>query len=96
MPINETCVPPELLNPKEINCSKYPMAFRDHKYNTPVKVAHAIQLGFDADSLEIHLNEINDVVDYFFHFGGHETTLLGNEEATFIVRAYFATTLCKI
>jgi len=30
------------------------------------KVGHAIQLGFDIDILEIHLNELCDVVDKFF------------------------------
>ena len=64
--INKTCHPPPLLDPKDINCSDYPHAFRPNKYKQPIKVAHAIQLGFDADSLEIHLNEIYDVVDYFF------------------------------
>ena len=66
VPINETCKPPPLIDPKDIKCSNYPNAFLKEKYKTPVKVAHAIQLGFDADSLEIHLNEVYDVVDYFF------------------------------
>ena len=66
IPMNESCRPPKLIDPKDIKCSDYPMAFRNNKYETPVKVAHAIQLGFDADSLEIHLNEIYDTVDHFF------------------------------
>ena len=66
VPINESCRHTNLLDPKDIKCSDYPMAFRNNKYETPVKVAHAIQLGFDADSLEIHLNEIYDIVDHFF------------------------------
>ena len=66
VPIDEKCKPPPLIDPKDIKCSNYPNAFLDEKYKTPVKVAHAIQLGFDADSLEIHLNEVYDVVDYFF------------------------------
>ena len=65
-PINDTCTPPLLLNPKDIVCSDFPDAFLPKKYETPVKVAHAIQLGFDADTLEIHLNELYDVIDYFF------------------------------
>ena len=31
----------------------------------PVKVVHAIKLGYDVDVLEIHLNELYDVIDYF-------------------------------
>ena len=68
IPINKNCQPPPLLEPKFINCSKYPDAFLSSKYDKPVKVLHAIQLGFDADSLEIHLNELYDVVDYIFMF----------------------------
>ena len=66
VPINHSCTPPPLLDPKDITCSDYPDAFLPNKYEIPVKVAHAIQLGFDADTLEIHLNEVYDVVDYFF------------------------------
>ena len=66
VPVNASCKAPPLLNPMDILCSNYPEAFLPNKYATPVKVAHAIQLGFDADTLEIHLNEIYDVVDYFF------------------------------
>ena len=66
VPTNNSCEPPPLLDPKDISCSDYPDAFLPNKYAAPVKVAHAIQLGFDADTLEIHLNELYDVVDYFF------------------------------
>lgn len=65
-PINQSCKAPPLLEEKDINCLNYKNAFLPEKNEVPVKVAHAIQLGFDADSLEIHLNEIYDVVDYFF------------------------------
>lgn len=64
--VNYTCRAPPVLDPSNIQCSNYPDAFLPNKYNTPVKIGHAIQLGFDADSLEIHLNEIYDVIDYFF------------------------------
>ena len=66
MNINSSCYPPTLIDTKNIICSDYPNAFLPNKYAEPVKVAHAIQLGFDADSLEIHLNEIYDVIDHFF------------------------------
>ena len=64
--INRACKPPPLLEPKDINCLSYPNAFLPEKNQAPVKIAHAIQLGFDADTLEIHLNELYDVIDYFF------------------------------
>ena len=67
IPINQSCTPPKLIEPKNIICSNYPDAFlATEKYTQPVKMGHAIQLGFDADSLEIHLNEVFDVIDYFF------------------------------
>ena len=66
IPVNNSCDPPPLRDPKDLKCSDFPQAFLPNRYQTPVKVVHAIQLGFDADSLEIHLNEIYDVVDYFF------------------------------
>jgi hypothetical protein len=64
--VNNTCIAPPLLDKSNIKCSEFPEAFLPKKYNNPVKIGHAIQLGFDADSLEIHLNEIYDVIDYFF------------------------------
>ena len=66
VPINKRCTPPLLTNPKDIVCSKYPDAFLPNKYTKPSKIAIAIQLGFDADTLEIYLNEVYDVIDYFF------------------------------
>ena len=66
IPINISCSPSPLLNSEDIRCSDYPDAFLQDKYITPVKLAHAIILGFDADILEIHLNEVYEVVDYFF------------------------------
>ena len=66
VPVNQSCHAPPLINPEDILCQQFPDAFLPNRYKTPVKVAHAIQLGFDADSLEIHLNEIYDVVDHFF------------------------------
>ena len=65
-PINTSCHPPNLINHSMIDCSKYPNAFLQNRSNHTVKVGHAIQLGFDVDTLEIHLNEIYDVIDYFF------------------------------
>ena len=65
-PINVSCSPPPLLNSEDITCSDYPDAFLQDKYKTPVKLAHAILLGYDADILEIHLNEVYEVIDHFF------------------------------
>ena len=49
-----------------IYCERYPDAFLPDKFNHSINIGHAIQLGFDVDTLEIHLNEIYDVVDYVF------------------------------
>ncbi|CAL8127741.1 unnamed protein product [Orchesella dallaii] len=37
-----------------------------NKLSEPRKVGVLIQFGFEADTLEIHLNELDDIVDYFF------------------------------
>ena len=66
IPIDKSCHPPNLINVSSIDCSKYPSAFLPNKSDQNIKVGHAIQLGFDVDTLEIHLNEIYDVIDYFF------------------------------
>ena len=64
VPINETCTPPPLANLTD--CNGKSKAFTGQLRTTPAKTGHAIQLGFDADVLEIHLNELYDVVDKFF------------------------------
>lgn len=60
-PIIDTCIPP----PIQADCSKFPKTFQKRR-NTPVKLAHFIQLGFDVDSLEIQLNELFGVADKLF------------------------------
>ena len=66
VPVNQTCMaPPPLPDPAQIDCSASPSAFGE-KRGRPAKVAHMIQLGFEVDTLEIHLRELYDVVDYFF------------------------------
>ncbi|KAI8900649.1 glycosyltransferase family 17-domain-containing protein [Globomyces pollinis-pini] len=60
-----TCKPSPLTNHTEIDCELYPNAFAG-KRETPAKVGHVIQFAFDLDILEILLNELYDVVDYFF------------------------------
>jgi hypothetical protein len=64
--INSTCSPPALLTPDEIRCEDYPTAQFKGKRKQPAKVGHAIQFGFDVDTLEVHLNELYHVVDKFF------------------------------
>jgi hypothetical protein len=65
--INLTCLPPALLTPDDIRCEDCPTAQSKGKQRKqPAKVRHAIQLGFDVDALEVHLNELHDVVDKFF------------------------------
>ena len=62
VPVNETCQAPKL--PPPLCVSKG--VFTGEVRQEPVKVGHAIQLGFDVDVLEIQLNEIYDVVDKIF------------------------------
>ena len=64
--INSSCTRPPALDSASISCSEYSSAFLPQKHQSPVRVGHAIQLGFDVDTLEIHLNEIYDVIDIFF------------------------------
>lgn len=66
IPINENCKAPELPLPSEIDCTKYPKAFTGIKRNNTVKIGVLLQLGFDIDILEIHFQELHDVVDMFF------------------------------
>ena len=81
VPINATCQPPPLISPDEIICNHTNVrSFRmdgetiersttlfQGKRITPAKIGHAIQFGSaDVDTLEIHLSELYDVVDYFF------------------------------
>ncbi|KAN0026448.1 hypothetical protein ACTFIV_007433 [Dictyostelium citrinum] len=63
--INESCKPDPLPTPSDAVCSKYPAVFSG-KRDKPVKVGHLVQIGFDIDVLEIHLNELYDIVDHFF------------------------------
>jgi Glycosyltransferase family 17 len=76
--INAQCI----AQPVTINCAAYPTLFTRQRA-TPVKIAHFIQLGFDVDTLEIHLYEIYDVVDKIFiiestlsHFKGISKPLI--------------------
>jgi hypothetical protein len=64
--INSACSPPALLTSDEIRCEDYPTAQFKEKRKQPAKIGHAIQFGFDVDTLEVHLNELYDVVDKFF------------------------------
>jgi len=66
VPINTECKAPKLLESKEVDCSQYPDAFLPEKRESSARIGHMIQLGFDVDTLEVHLNELADVVDYFF------------------------------
>ena len=62
LPVNNECKAPTLPPP---NCNVQTL-FTGQLYVTPVKIGHAVQIGFDADVFEIHLNEIYDVVDKIF------------------------------
>ena len=71
-PINHTCQPP----PPIVVTDCAATASSDHTKNNnilmgrrrpkPARVGHAIQLGFDIDTLEILLRELSAVVDWFF------------------------------
>eukprot|EP01125_Pyxidicula_operculata_P003614 TRINITY_DN1475_c0_g3_i1.p1 TRINITY_DN1475_c0_g3~~TRINITY_DN1475_c0_g3_i1.p1 ORF type:complete len:314 (-),score=34.07 TRINITY_DN1475_c0_g3_i1:609-1454(-) len=77
VPINDSCVIPPYRESVVVtrntgvgttlgmNCSKYPLIFSGEMYNSPKKIVHMINFGFDVDVLEIHLNEVYDVVDRF-------------------------------
>lgn len=66
VPINQSCQPPALPPPAEINCTLYPNAFNGKKRTESVKIGTLLQFGFDVDVLEIHMNELYGVVDIFF------------------------------
>lgn len=66
VPVNLQCEPPPLPSPADINCTLYPNAFTGVKRSKPVKIAVLLQFGFDVDVLEIHMNELFNVVDMFF------------------------------
>ncbi|KAM9996602.1 hypothetical protein ACTFIZ_001551 [Dictyostelium cf. discoideum] len=65
VPINESCKPEQLPIINNSVCGKYPRVFSG-KRDKSVKIAHMVQIGFDVDVLEIHLNELYDIVDHFF------------------------------
>lgn len=74
VPIHPKCNIPEL--PVHPDCTApVDNLFTGAIRAVPAKIGHAIQFGFDVDVLEIHLNEIYDVVDVFFIC---EWTLLHN------------------
>ncbi|KAM9985047.1 hypothetical protein ACTFIY_009488 [Dictyostelium cf. discoideum] len=65
VPIDETCQPEPLPIINNSVCGKYSRVFSG-KRDKPVKIGHMVQIGFDVDVLEIHLNELYDLVDHFF------------------------------
>ncbi|CAL8084446.1 unnamed protein product [Orchesella dallaii] len=68
--VNTSCeTPPTLQFPSNV-----PLCTR---LKTPRKVAVLLQFGFDADILEIHFHELNDIVDKFFLLESTFTYYLG-------------------
>ena len=65
--INESCKPEPLppVNKHLCHVPKTQNIFTGELKELPGKVVHAIKLGYDVDVLEIHLNELYDVIDYF-------------------------------
>lgn len=66
IPIKNTCKPKKLESYNDIKCENHPSGLTGRKRDYPAKVAHMINFGFDADVLEIHLNELYPVVDKIF------------------------------
>jgi len=66
--VNASCGPPELPEPTVEECVLAPgsKGVFAGKRTRPAKLASLIQLGFDVDTLEIHLNEGRGLVDRFF------------------------------
>jgi hypothetical protein len=58
--------PPVLDSVKTEDCTHHPNAFTGILRSRPARIAHLVSFGFEADVLEIHINEIYDVVDYIF------------------------------
>lgn len=58
IPINSECQAPRLLKPEQIGkCIRTEM---------PRKIGALINFGFDVDALELHLQELDEIVDKFF------------------------------
>jgi hypothetical protein len=66
IPANTSCNPPPLPAVTAEMCALHPTAFQPGVRATPAKVAHLIQFGMDADTLEVLINELYDVVEYIF------------------------------
>ncbi|XP_063713680.1 uncharacterized protein LOC134841579 [Symsagittifera roscoffensis] len=68
-PIDELCNPEPLPHVSDDLCvgDFNKNAFTGKLRKTPVKtIVHSVKFSFEVDVLEIHLNELYDVVDYFF------------------------------
>ena len=68
-PIDELCNPEPLPHVNDDLCvgDFNKNAFTGKLRETPVKtIVHSVKFSFEVDVLEIHLNELYDVVDYFF------------------------------
>ena len=65
--IDKNCHPKQLKIDSSICEGKFNRdVFTGKLRNSPVKtIIHAVKFSFDVNVLEIHLNEFNDVVDYF-------------------------------
>ncbi|OHS95075.1 putative beta-1,4-mannosyl-glycoprotein beta-1,4-N-acetylglucosaminyltransferase [Tritrichomonas foetus] len=75
-PINEVCEKKIFIS---MNCSDYPKTFtgeRSLEEQQRIKIGHLIQFGFDADLLEIFLNEVYDEIDKFFIVESQESHFL--------------------
>jgi len=66
--LNKTCLPPPLIEPKNLQCKKmHPYAnFTGKIREKPRKIGISFKYGFETDMLELHLMEVYDVVDKIF------------------------------
>eukprot|EP01135_Chromosphaera_perkinsii_P011778 Nk52_evm24s2496 gene=Nk52_evmTU24s2496 len=66
VPVNTRCGPPKLKTITKEECAKYPHGLTGKLLDKTKKVGVVTMVGFEADVLEIYLQEVYDVVDYVF------------------------------
>ncbi|KAJ3222401.1 hypothetical protein HK099_002345 [Clydaea vesicula] len=64
--VNNSCKIPSITMPTPLNCLTAGNRIFNGLKKDPSKVGILIQLGFDADTLEIYMHQVYDIVDYFF------------------------------
>jgi hypothetical protein len=77
VPVSRNCsAPPALPVVDSKLCKMYPDGLTGEvRKNGPVKIGHMVLFSFEVDVLEVHLNELYDVVDHFFILESTRTNL---------------------